>query len=201
MTQGNPKIMDKTYKTFWRRFMALIIDAMVLGIIGFTTRIFTTPNGEVLTPMQTIVDNGVWLAYTIYLHVKYGQTLGKMVCKVKVVTTSGANITFPHALKRESVYLVLAVMTLVSMFTHKEEYASYNESMAFIDSFEVTEEKYNDEILKKHMEVIDNFGGSPEMWIMDISMIYLLLEIVTMLTNRKRRSINDFIAGTEVRRL
>ena len=59
----------------------------------------------------------------------------------------------------------------------------------------------DDEKLKKHMEVINNFGVSPEMWIMDISMIYLLLEIITMLTNRKRRTINDFIAGTEVRRL
>ena len=170
-------------------------------IIGFVTSMFTTPNGEVFTPLQTIVDNGVWLVYSIYLHGRYGQTLGKMVFKVKVVTTSGNKITFLQAFKRDIVYLILAVITLATFFTHKEDYASYNESMAFIESFDVTSENYDDEEFNKYLDAVGNVWGSPVMWIDYVSMIYFLLEIITMLTNRKRRAIHDFIAGTEVRRL
>mgnify|MGYP001269162017 CR=1 FL=1 len=193
--------MNNTYKTFWRRFFAGFIDGIALMIIGFATSMFTTPNGEVFTPLQAIVDNSVWLAYTIYLHGRYGQTLGKMICKVKVVTTLGDNITFLHALKRNIVYVILSVMTLATFFTHKEEYANYNESMAFIESFEVTEENYDNEEFNKHFEAISNLWGSPVMWIGYVSMVYFLLEVITMLTNKKRRAIHDFIAGTEVRRL
>ena len=126
--------MDTTYKTFWRRVGAGFIDSIVLIIVGLGTSMFTLQNNEVITPLSTIVDNSIWLIYSIYLHGRYGQTFGKMLLKIKVVTTNGDSISYLHAFKRDIVYLIMAIATLLTFYTHADEYDRYNESMNFIES-------------------------------------------------------------------
>ena len=193
--------MDSTYKTFWKRFFAGFVDSVVLALIAILINSLTPSRGDTLTFLQTVLDNSIWLIYSICLHGKYGQTIGKMVFKIKVVTVSGNDITFLQAFKRDVVYLILAVAILTTFSTHKEEYASYNESVLFIESFEATDQNYDADEVNYHLENLTNVWGTPAVWVGYISLIYFLLEVITMLTNKKRRAIHDFIAGTEVRRL
>ena len=96
-------------------------------------------------------------------------------------------------------YIAFTIITLVSFANHKEEYAKYNESMAILESTEVTLENLENSEYQKHWNVI--IEGPPLMWLTYFTSFYCLLEVLTMLTNSKKRAIHDFIAGTEVRRL
>jgi uncharacterized RDD family membrane protein YckC len=194
-------ITEKTYKTFWQRIFAAFVDGLALMIIGIIFSMIVPQSNEGITALSTIIDNSVWLIYSIYLHGRYGQTLGKKIFKITVVNTNGEKISFFQAFKRDVVYVVFAIASLLTFYTHKEEHAKYNESLEFIQSYEVTTENYNNEEFKRHLEVTSNVWSTPVMWIGFASMLYFFLEVITMLTNKKRRAIHDFIAGTEVRRL
>jgi uncharacterized RDD family membrane protein YckC len=42
----------------------------------------------------------IWLAYEVILIAKYGATLGKMACRIKVVTADGGPISYPRSFFR-----------------------------------------------------------------------------------------------------
>jgi uncharacterized RDD family membrane protein YckC len=169
------------YSTFWPRFCAGTIDSLVLW------------PGSVLTamlpycdwPAQMLLPVYVALAlsstiYSIALHTKYGQTVGKMVCKVRVVDwkTEGP-IDFSQALLRDAVPLIMLGILLV------------------YQSLRVITGKVTVGRLAQPEELQDIGNISPWLFL-GIPMIWFVLEIVTMLTNEQRRALHDFIAGTVV---
>jgi uncharacterized RDD family membrane protein YckC len=118
--------------------------------------------------------------YSIALHTKYGQTVGKMVCKVRVVDckTEGP-IDFSQALLRDALPLIMLGILLV------------------YQSLRVITGKVTVGRLAQPEELQDIGNISPWLFL-GIPMIWFVLEIVTMLTNERRRALHDFIAGTVV---
>ena len=111
--------------------------------------------------------------YSVYFHNKSGQTIGKRLVGVKVIDIDDINkISFYQAILRECIYLIAAVVGL-----------SYT-------LFLTTQTDKPNFVIDAYVDFL-NFP------------IYLwpLLELVTMLTNYKRRSINDLLAKTVVVRL
>lgn len=102
---------------FWIRFLALIIDGIVLGIvtipvwIWFTRSSFwTTSSGGVVTfhwnALRLLLAFLVGLAYILYNTLMvghYGATLGKMAVQIKVVRTDLTPVGYGWALLRESI--------------------------------------------------------------------------------------------------
>lgn len=47
-----------------------------------------------------VLSLGLWIAYPTFFIGKYGATLGKMACQLKVVTEDGGKVTYMRALGR-----------------------------------------------------------------------------------------------------
>ena len=171
-----PEITEQNrYKTFWRRFWALIVDGIVAGV---PLALLAYLLQKVIRPEPSIQDyfdqgiNLIGLAYSIVLHAKFGQTVGKMATGVKVLDKSEqANITWGQAVMRDIVPVVFFVA-----------------SLAFLISFGMLTE--GEEISGVAAFMLYAYAIAAVVW--------PVAEVVTMLFNRKRRAVHDLIAGTVV---
>jgi uncharacterized RDD family membrane protein YckC len=109
--------------------------------------------------------------YYVLLHYKYGQTLGKMFMKVKVVDLNEeSGITFRQAVARDIFFIAISIIDIGYL------------AMWFLSDLVGSEDS------------LSNFNY----YITTLSSCWVILELVSMLTNSKRRAIHDFIAGTVV---
>lgn len=82
------------------RILAYIIDIIILGVfIGIIRGFFSLPSilGGAIpywVPWSNFpLDNIVYLAYFWYMDLTYGQSLGKMVMRIKMTNLEGGSIT------------------------------------------------------------------------------------------------------------
>ena len=118
--------------------------------------------------------------YRIAMHGRFGMTVGKMACNLKVVVNADGNaISYKRAFLREGASLVIT-MALVGC-------------RLFV--------AFNRGDLLEHSNSVHRNMVSPWIWIPPtIPAIWFIMEFVTMLWNRRRRALHDFIAGTVVMR-
>src|SRR5580765_2693207 len=103
------------YQTFGRRFLAAIIDGIIFSIMSILiNNIFG--RHYVDTIAGTIIYNALFYVYSIFLHYKYGQTLGKKITNVKVVsnTDEGKLIGLANAFKRDSIGILFIVFEVLA---------------------------------------------------------------------------------------
>ena len=96
------------YSTFGPRFWMGFVDGCVLWPIGLASSVYLILDvPRVVAAALVIVGNLAWLFYTVLLHARYGQTVGKMVTKVRVVDfrTEG-KISIRQAWLREGIPLL-----------------------------------------------------------------------------------------------
>ena len=84
-------MINEKYKTFWRRLLAAIIDMIVLLPVGLPqiwvwSQSYDVPKGLQITWYAFITLS--WYVYEIIMLGKYGQTIGRMLVKVKVLEKS-----------------------------------------------------------------------------------------------------------------
>lgn len=102
------KIEKKWISGFWRRICALFVDTLLLGILGFILGLLLE---------STFVEIGAWgrlVGFAIALvyfgignsSITGGQTLGKKVLKVRVVSCENTSISVAKSFLR---YIVLAI--------------------------------------------------------------------------------------------
>jgi uncharacterized RDD family membrane protein YckC len=102
------------------RFVSILIDSIILGIIdimlGTILGVFRGPEGDIW--WWWILSFIIFLAYYTYLEGTRGQTIGKMITRIKVVREDGGRIDMNQAFIRNIlriidglfVYLVGAVL-------------------------------------------------------------------------------------------
>ncbi len=118
--EGAPTAGAVTYGGFWRRFLALIIDSIILAVvlvpinmifvlmIGRSTPV--TPDGK-LNPAQmglffgyigliSLFGFAIHFAYEVYFLSQKWATPGKMVLGMKVVTATGERLSVGRAVGR-----------------------------------------------------------------------------------------------------
>jgi uncharacterized RDD family membrane protein YckC len=104
-------VNDLAYAGFWTRFAAVLIDGVILffvnaGIgfvagVGFASTLRTpSPGFIVLQAIVMLINLCIGVGYEVILIGKYGATVGKMACKIKVVTAQGGNVSYLLALGR-----------------------------------------------------------------------------------------------------
>ena len=92
----------KNYAGFFQRLVGYIIDALIISVpLGILFK-----NSEANNAIQLIV----WTVYYVWMLGKYGQTVGKMVMKIKVVKEDGSPISYSDALIRELTSYLSAVV-------------------------------------------------------------------------------------------
>ena len=169
----------KKYRTFWRRFWAGSVDGLVLmPIVWFLGYLENSISMPVFVLITSFANALLAHAYNVILHAKYGQTLGKFFFKVKVFDITQSKLSYKQALLRDSVPIILGLIAYTMLVPHVLD-GTY--------PFDNT-----DPNLREKIDLI------PMMLFAFVSSGWFFLEVVTMLTNKKRRAIHDFIARSVV---
>ena len=95
------------YNTFWPRFCAGFIDGFVFLPLGFVDGYLASPErGPFILIAWGIVSYSIYWLYSVLLHARYGQTLGKMANNIIVLDISEERKpTFRQAFIRDIGYI------------------------------------------------------------------------------------------------
>ena len=161
------------YHTFWNRFWAGMIDGLIFLPVGLALswaedHAQTLP--MVIVVLAIVLQNLIWFLYSIGMNGRFGQTVGKMLTRVKVLDVSEQRLSMRQAVLRDGVPLVLILASLPYQI--------------------IT-------VLNAQPILVSN-NSTPMQIINSINAVWFLAEIVTMLTNSKRRALHDFIARSVV---
>ncbi|HSD58110.1 MAG TPA: RDD family protein [Methanotrichaceae archaeon] len=103
---GAPRAMD--YQGVGIRFVSILIDGIVIGliegIIGMVLGIFRDP--EVVPWWWWILSFVIYIAYFTYLEGTRGQTVGKMITRIKVVREDGGRIDMNQSFTRNILRII-----------------------------------------------------------------------------------------------
>ena len=120
------------------------------------------------------INSVLWAVYTVGMHARYGQTLGKMVMKVMVLDVSErCRINFRQALMRDLVPLIVTIAFLPHQLIKKLAGTSH--------------------LMDKgaQPELVNGVYGL-------LLLTWFLMEVTAMIASSKRRAVHDFIARTVV---
>ncbi|HEY5038179.1 MAG TPA: RDD family protein [bacterium] len=170
------------YAGFLPRVLSSIVDGLVVWPVAM---LFTFLRNHSLTAfwIVTVVGFFFYRLYHIFFVATWGQTPGKMIARIKVVQVNGSPVGWPHALLRNSVETLLAMVlyflelktaTLVSA----TDYAAVD--------------------FAKRSNLITALVPPFAIYISWISRLYVASEFVVMWMNKKKRAIHDFVGGTVV---
>jgi len=97
------------YAGFWRRFLAAVLDGLLVGIVNFIIQMAILLPAFSLTEIADPVNSGVNVSVVLLLYAiqlgtaftyetvliwKYGATVGKMACRVEIVSAEGRPISY-----------------------------------------------------------------------------------------------------------
>jgi len=160
------------YRTFWRRVWAAFFDFLILmppaAALFWYWPRLTSPTLQIAL---FVLASMYGVAYSILLHAKWGQTFGKMATGVRVIDVAGGPIGLRQALRRDSPALVLSIAST---------------ALGIRD------------ILAGEYALMPASEGPLSIALGAAGFIWSLAEILTMVTNPRRRAIHDLIARTVV---
>ncbi|HEU4776206.1 MAG TPA: RDD family protein [Telluria sp.] len=170
------------YSGFWQRVGAYFIDALIVlpvtGIdylFGGSTHLFPL---YMLIPGQCIA-----LFLHVFMVYKYGATPGKMALGLRVAMADGAPVTLPATLLRYSVLWLIGISSAIAI------------ASAALKTHDATWSTLS--YMQRSQELVANAPG----WFVVVKFVsgaWIIAVVITMLANRQRRSVHDFIAGTAV---
>jgi len=162
------------YHTFSRRFFALIIDGLILSFTDELLIMIPESGSFIVSLVMSILISTFPYLYSIIMVGKYGQTVGKMLLRVKVVdNTTEKEASYNQAFMREVIPLLIIILIGIVSF-----FVLYGEDL-------------------------ENFKPSTFGYIILFLpawslLIWTITEIVTMFLNNKCRAFHDIIADTIV---
>lgn len=123
-TRSGNEIAEDRYATGLDRFIALVIDGMILSILGWMLKFYNDTESPVIIGLIAVVKLASPYLYNILFHGYCGQTIGKMIMNVKIYDkTEKKQVTYRQALLRDIVPLTLLVITqIISFFTNPTEW-------------------------------------------------------------------------------
>lgn len=164
------------YNTFIPRLVALMLDMILLApLIIVDDWLKTHFADSARLPIFITILNLTGPVYVILMHFYFGQTVGKMLMKIKVLDISENPIKFYQSVLRD-------LPQLISVFV----FGLFGNPDYFMDG------KFNPA----------EFSANPvgnSFYV--LFAVWGLADIVVFFTNDKRRALHDFIAGTVVVRV
>jgi uncharacterized RDD family membrane protein YckC len=169
------------YAGFWSRFVAGLIDAVVLlPLVVLAFRLDGLSYAGAV--ISALIGPAFLIPYNVGLVAKYGGTVGKLMRGLRVRQVNGASATWANAWKRSSVDIFFSVSTAI--FT-------------LIALTRINAEVYFDAGWQSRSEMLEKAIPAYQ-WFYWASFLWGLSEFVTLLSNKKRRALHDFIGGTVV---
>ena len=106
------------YAGFWIRFVAVLIDGIILFVVNTLVRVVAGLSAVAIeqepftgvTAFVMLLQTAVGISYTTFFLGKFGATLGKMALGLKVVVSDGTPVSYLRAFGRYWAY-VLSCLT------------------------------------------------------------------------------------------
>ena len=170
------------YAGFWKRFGAYWIDVIVfLPVMALT---FWGNEQSRLFGLYFFVPGIIiGLLFHVYLVKKYGGTPGKLLLKIKISKLDGSDVKYKEAILRYSVLFALSIIMSLAIL---------------LVSLEMSDELYFSMEWQARALYMNEHSPSWYGFVNILMNVWIWSEFVVMLTNKKRRAIHDFIAGTVV---
>jgi len=171
-----------SYAGFWRRFGAFWLDFVVLlPLTG--TALWGNQQYRLFDVYYFVPRTLFGLFYSVHLVRRFGGTPGKLLAGLRIRKPDGAHIGYREAILR---YLPEALLSTTM-------------SVGFIwATLALTDSEY---LSLSYLERSKQLTALAPSWYQPLSIIlqiWIWSEFVVMMTNRKRRALHDFIAGTVV---
>src|SRR5882724_2123009 len=173
---------ETRYGGFWRRLGALLLDFVILSPITafavwgmFQVRLFQL---YYLLPGFLLS-----LFYEVYLVRRFGGTPGKRLMGLRIATIGGERVEYRHALLRHAPQLVLSQTAAIGMI---------------LASLHMTDSEYQ---ALTWLDWSERLRVAGPWWLQPLQHAqnaWIWSEFLVLLTNRKRRALHDFVAGTVV---
>jgi len=163
--------MEK-YSTFWKRLFSAIIDGIIFIPFSYLGAYIEQGNNRPLLFCWLLLEAFLIMLYFVYLHGRYGQTLGKKVMNIRVLDLNESKtIGYKHAFYREAIPFIfhsIGMLFIISISINNTAY--YTEQLSI---------QYND-------------------FIFHTTLVWVIIELSTMFTNPKRRAVHDILARSVV---
>jgi uncharacterized RDD family membrane protein YckC len=172
-------MVEQQYQTFGRRVGAYLLDRLPFFALEQTSGLLYGYVGSVyfgLAYGQFLT--WAWIAYRVLLHGFWGQTVGKKMCKVRVVDLSGRPLSMKQAFLREIVLIILDLAYALYLIFNLDAY---------------TRAATGGELGSRLTTANTVYLAAVTIW--------WLAQIVTIRLNDRQRAIHDYIAGSVVLRL
>ncbi|MEY4561949.1 MAG: hypothetical protein RLZZ618_1226 [Pseudomonadota bacterium] len=173
---------ELVYAGFWRRFGAFWIDALIFlpvmaiaYILSEKTRFFYA--------YWFIPSLALGLFFHVYLVTRFGGTPGKLALNTRIALVDGSAVTAKAAFIRHAVQFVLSTLTSVALV---------------LGSMAMTDDRY---FSLGYVARVQEITANAPFWYATVTLLtqlWIWSEFVSMLFNKKRRAIHDFMAGTVV---
>ena len=170
------------YAGFWKRLGANLLDLLVqLPIMAFC---FWGMSNYRLFQVYWFLPNILFdLFYDVYLVRRYGGTPGKLLMGIRICKVNGEPVGYREAFLRELPRTLLGIMTAVGPM------------LALLLLSDAEYQHLDVEGRSKRIDELTPFWQTPFQWIQSA---WIWSELIVLLTNKKRRALHDFIAGTVV---
>lgn len=169
------------YAGFWSRFVAGLIDGMV-ALPVFLLVYWLERISYAGVVIATLVGPAFMILYNVGLVAVYGGTLGKLIRGLRVLQVSGDRATWANAWRRSAVDVTISFSAVI---------------LTLIALNRIAPDVYLAISQDARTEMVQ--GAVPALrWLVWAALVWILSEFVTLLSNRKRRALHDFIGGTVV---
>jgi len=179
---ASSEISGLRYAGFWPRFGSLVADVFIVSPV-IVLEFWGQSQFRLFSLCFLIPHVLFFLFYHVYLVRRYGGTPGKLLMGIQIRKVDGSAVTYREAalryLPQFLLGLVMSVILINTLFQITD--AEYQ-------AFSITE-RY-----KRQIELAPYWYEYLEL----AQRIWIWGELLFLLTNRKRRALHDFVAGTVV---
>ena len=172
---------DLEYAGFSRRGAALLLDVVILVPLGFFLVVLVPVGG-----VHPVISIGLHLVQSVliavYLVYRFGGTPGKLIMQLRITRIDGTPVTMAQAFRRHFPELLLStVVVAVNAIAVRR----LGLTLPIFPSFEEA----------RRIQAAQPWW-TPHLLV--LTQVWTWSELIVMLTNKRRRALHDFIAGTVV---
>ena len=184
----------EVYASFVKRYKAMFIDIIIIAILMIIiASIFSSifPTKIIFIVYLVVGFSPITLClYRIICHCFFSATIGKMAMKIKVLLSNGHNISFQHAVIRSTINIIIHVILLIIYLTSFSQIISNLQLHDWSGSFDILPNWYSNFML--YIFLLKHKILSL------VSVSWIILNIMMVFFNKRKRAIYDFIANTIV---
>jgi uncharacterized RDD family membrane protein YckC len=170
------------YGGFWVRAAALVLDELInLPLIAFV--LWAGPRYRLFQPYFFIPWTAIGVFYNVYLVRRFGGTPGKLLMRLRVRKKTGEPVGYHEAILREAPNVLLGALATIAMLPALSK---------------ISDAEFHTLPPRARSERLAQLAPAWSQPLRIAGAVWNYSELVVLLTNRKRRALHDFIAGTVV---